>query len=97
MTFYEAALQILRSSPHPLTTREITDKAIERGLIATNGKTPDATMSAALYERLPNDPQLVKLEAPGEKRARHGSVRWQLLPSTDSARDSKTKHDRNTP
>jgi hypothetical protein len=78
MTYYEAALQVLRSVRHPLTTREITDQAIERGLITPRGKTPNATMSARLYVGVRNSPDLVKLEAPGNGRARRGSVRWTL-------------------
>ncbi|WP_367185041.1 winged helix-turn-helix domain-containing protein [Trebonia sp.] len=78
MTFYEAAIQVLRSAGCPLTTREITTRAIETGLITPRGKTPDATMSAALYLRLRNDAVLVKLQEPGEWRAKQGSVRWTL-------------------
>jgi hypothetical protein len=78
MTYYEAALQVLRSVQRPLTTREITDQAIERGLITPIGKTPHSTMSAELYLRVRNDPELVKLEDPGRARAKHGSVRWTL-------------------
>ena len=88
MTFYEAALQILGSSPNPLTTREITDEAIARGLLTTRGKTPHRTMAAALYERVGDDPQLVKLDTPGKKRAKHGSVRWHLVSRINNTRDS---------
>jgi|SRR5579872_628049 len=94
MTFYEAALEVLRSVQRPLTTREVTDQAIERGLITPGGKTPRMTMGTALYLGLRADPQLVKLEAPGNNnRAKHGSVRWTVrhvksLPSpSDSAPD----------
>jgi len=76
MTYYEAALQVLRSARHPLTTREITARAMERGLIKPQGKTPHGTMSAELYMRLPSDPELVELEVPGNGRAKRGSVRW---------------------
>jgi hypothetical protein len=78
MTYYEAALQVLRSVQRPLTTREITDQAIERGLITPVGKTPHSTMGAELYLRVRNDPALVKLEDPGGARAKKGSVRWTL-------------------
>lgn len=76
MIYYEAAIQILRSVQHPLTTREITELAIERGLIKPVGKTPHATMSAALYQRAQSDSELIKLEDPGNGRAKRGSVRW---------------------
>ena len=78
MTYYEAALQILRSARRPLTTREITDLAIEEGLIVPTGKTPDASMSRELYLRVRNDPELIKVEHSGNGRAKRGSVRWTL-------------------
>lgn len=81
MTYYEAALHVLRCAQHPLTTREITDRAIDRGLITPRGKTPHATMAARLYLRGSNDPQLVKHELPGNGRAKRGSVFWALRKS----------------
>jgi hypothetical protein len=78
MTYYEAALQVLRSVQHPLTTREITDRAMESRLIKPVGKTPHATMSAVLYRRVRSDPVLVKLEDAGDRRAKRGSVRWMV-------------------
>src|SRR5437879_130063 len=62
---HDAALQVLRSAGHPLTAREITDRAVEGALIRPRGKTPHATMGAKLYVWARNDPELVKLEAPG--------------------------------
>jgi hypothetical protein len=82
MTYYEAALQILRSVQKPLTTREITDRALERGLITPRGKTPHATMGSMLYVRVRNDPELVKLGTPGKGRAQRYSVRWTLRHSS---------------
>ena len=78
MTYYEAALEVLRSVQRPLTTWEITDEAIQRGLITPVGKTPHATMAAKLYSRVRHDPILVKLEDRGSERAKRGSVRWTL-------------------
>jgi hypothetical protein len=83
MTYFEAALQVLRSAKQPLTTAEITTRALERGLIAPRGKTPEATMAAELYRRLVIDPQLVKTPARGEKRAEAGTVRWALRSDPD--------------
>ena len=78
MKYYEAALQVLGTTKHPLTTREVTDRAIEGGLITPQGRTPHGTMRAALYTHVRNDPMLVRLEAPGNGRAKRGSVRWTL-------------------
>lgn len=76
MTFLEAAFQILGSSRTPLTAREITERALEQGLIETRGKTPAATMSAVLYEALRSDHNLVKLDDRSRGHVRRGSVRW---------------------
>lgn len=78
MTYYEAALQVLRSEPHPLSAREITYQAMARGLITPTGKTPHATMRAVLYQRVHSDPELIKIEVAGNSRAKPGSVRWAL-------------------
>jgi len=78
MTYYDAALEVLRSARRPLTAREITERAIKNGLITPRGKTPHETMTAMLYVRVRNDPELVKLEDPGSKRAKQGSVRWMV-------------------
>lgn len=78
MTYYQAALQVLKTAGGPLTTREITTLAIERGLISPKGKTPNATMSAQLYLEVTKDRQLVKIDTPGNGRAKRGSVRWAL-------------------
>jgi HB1, ASXL, restriction endonuclease HTH domain len=89
MTYYEAAREVLRSARHPLTTREITDRAIERGLLAPRGKTPHRTMEAKLYLRGRRDPELVKLEAQGNGRAKRGSVRWSLRHASASGPRSR--------
>lgn len=80
MTYYDAALEVLRSARRPLTTREIADQAIQRGLITPRGKTPHITMGARLYTGVQKDPELVKIETPGKGRAKRGSVRWTLRP-----------------
>jgi HB1, ASXL, restriction endonuclease HTH domain len=78
MTYFEAAMQILKSSQTPLTTQEITDRALKRGLIAPRGKTPTATMASVLYVQLATNAQLVKIEERGSLRAKRGTVRWTL-------------------
>jgi hypothetical protein len=78
MMYYEAALSVLRSARRPLTTREITDLAVQRKLIVRGGKTPYATMSAALYRRVGGNKELANIGVPGNGRAKRGSVRWTL-------------------
>ena len=78
MTYYEAAVEVLRTARRPLTAVEITDYALKNGLITSVGKTPHATMRALLYVRVRDDPDLVKLADQGNRRAKRGSVRWTL-------------------
>jgi hypothetical protein len=61
-----------------MTATEIARVAIERGLVESSGKTPDATLTAQVYVRLRDHPQgqLRKIAEPGPLRARRDSVRW---------------------
>jgi hypothetical protein len=59
MTYYDAAIEVLRAAKRPLSTQEITNEAIKRGLIKPTGKTPESTMGARLYIQLRNNPDLV--------------------------------------
>ena len=76
--YLEAAVAVLEAAGRPLTSREITDEALRRGLIRPSGKTPEATMTARLYVHVRDDPapRVVRLAEPGTTRARRGSVRW---------------------
>lgn len=78
MTYYEAALSVLRSAHCPLSTHEITDLALQRKLILPVGKTPTATMSAALYTHVNDNSEILKIGDSGNGRAKRGSVRWTL-------------------
>ena len=49
MTVQDAAIQILLSAGKPLHAKEIAKRIIEAGLWQSEGKTPDATVSARLY------------------------------------------------
>ena len=84
VTFREAAIRVLRESGRPLTVEEITDRALESGLIEPSGKTPAATMSAVLYrDAREADSPFVKLSMPAQTRALRGSVRWTLRKPAD--------------
>jgi hypothetical protein len=48
-SFKKAAERILRDADRPLSPQEIVERALESGLIDTDGATPDATMGAQLY------------------------------------------------
>jgi hypothetical protein len=53
-TFFEAAQKVLKEKGMPLKVEEITNLAIERGMINTSGKTPAATMGARIYIDIKN-------------------------------------------
>jgi hypothetical protein len=75
MSFLAAAETVLRTTGKSLTAAEITEIALRRGLVQTHGKTPAASMSAALYGAPPDS--LIRREfKPGRKRAARNSVRW---------------------
>jgi len=76
MTFFEAAMEVLRKSKKPLTTDEVFDRITQLRLVKSSGKTPKSTLSAELYRHANDDSGLVKLSEPSKKRARTGSVRW---------------------
>jgi len=46
--FLQSAYEILKQTGQPLTAQEITNEAINRGLLSTEGKTPSQTMKAKL-------------------------------------------------
>lgn len=78
MTYFQAAISVLKSSQRPLTTKEITDEAIRKGLIRPLGKTPAATMGAVLYVHArdaKNNP-IRRQYKRGSVRAVRDSVRW---------------------
>ena len=47
-SFKDIAYQILKTEGKPLHSQDITEIALSRGLLQTAGKTPEATMNAAL-------------------------------------------------
>jgi hypothetical protein len=79
MTFLQAAVEVLRGARSPLSTREVVQRAKKRGLIESKGKTPEATLSAALYRRiaLPDSP-IERVYVRGASRAKRETVAWRL-------------------
>lgn len=78
MTYLAAAIAVLKTTGRPMTVLEITAAALKKGLIKPRGRTPEATMSAALY-RYGRDVQtsLIRREyKAGTTRAARDSVRW---------------------
>lgn len=48
-SFLDAAYHVLKDMDRPMSAEEITQQAVDRGLLVTIGKTPAATMSASIY------------------------------------------------
>lgn len=77
MTYVQAALEVLVASREPLSTEEITERALKLGLLdPEEGRTPVRSMSAALYRTFNSEGPIVKIDVPGKMRAKRGSVRW---------------------
>jgi len=76
MTYFEAALYVLRKTRRPLTTSELLDRIVQHGLVRPSGRTPEATLAAALYRHLGKHPELDRIALLGPLRAQRGSVRW---------------------
>jgi restriction system protein len=55
MQFKDAAYEILKEAGKPLHYTEITDLALQKGILDTSGITPHATMGALLYTDTLND------------------------------------------
>jgi HB1, ASXL, restriction endonuclease HTH domain len=81
VTYLEAAVAVLKASRRAMTIEEITTVAIRKGLIQPQGKTPAATMRAALYRDLRDAvaPALQRDFQPGAMRAARSSVRWRYV------------------
>lgn len=77
MSYKAAAIELLRRSGEPMTAKELTAQAIEEGLIAPEGKTPEATMAAQLYVDINKNPK-----TPFKKV---GKGKFSLLQQTESA------------
>jgi hypothetical protein len=57
MNFREAAIMLLtEAGGGPLSARDIAKAAIERGLIITKGKTPEATIASSIYTEIRSKP-----------------------------------------
>jgi HB1, ASXL, restriction endonuclease HTH domain len=80
VTYLEAAVAVLKASRKAMTIGEITEAAIRKGLIHPRGRTPAATMSAALYRHLDDPAAALRRDfQPGAARAVRGSVRWRYV------------------
>lgn len=66
MTFYEAALEVLRRTGRPLHYKKITERAINEELLSHIGKTPEETMESRLdQEARKSDTAWIVMTRPG--------------------------------
>jgi len=83
VSFLAAAREILREAKEPMTSKELIAQAIKRGLVSSNGRTPDATMAARLYTFVLRNPaadiRKLSKKKKGNQRAKRGSVRWEYV------------------
>lgn len=79
-SFTSAAYSLLEEQGKPLSTHEITKRALARRLIVTRGKTPNNTMASSLY--LENKRRLERGEQPRFKRYQNnlwGLTKWKAF------------------
>jgi len=57
ISFKQAAKQILEQADEPLTPKEIVERALDQGILQSEGATPDASMGAQLYVDIQRNPQ----------------------------------------
>ena len=77
LSFKAAAKELLKRAGEPMTAKELTAQAIDEGLIAPEGKTPEATMAAQLYVDINKNPKTVFRKA--------GRGKFSLRQQTESA------------
>ena len=68
-SLFDAAIEVLKQSEHPLNTKDIVAKAIELGLWEpTNAKTPEQTLYSAIFREIATKerPRIVKSEQKGK-------------------------------
>jgi hypothetical protein len=72
MTYLEAAIAVLRASDRPLTCGEIMERISRDELVRISGKTPKATLGAALYRSHGKHPLLRRQAQSGPRRMKEG-------------------------
>jgi hypothetical protein len=78
--YLTAAEAVLQSAGVPSSVREITSRALASKALVTEGKTPEASMSSALYvdTRSNADTHFVRIAPTSGSRAPRGSGFWDL-------------------
>lgn len=87
-TLLEAALKVLAEAQGPLSIEEITQRAKEQGLLSSTSKTPSASMGAALYIDVKNNPISLFLQTgPRQFALKPGTAGKLPEPSLASGKD----------
>jgi len=81
MTFYEAAIEVLRGEGRALHFKKITANAVRRNLLSHVGRTPEQTMEARLTQEASAD------LGSAPKGLRRGLARAVLGPEKDNRSD----------
>lgn len=87
VNFKQAALVVLQDASEPLHSGEITHRAIEQGLLETNGKTPDMTMAAQLYTDIKHRGKKSFFIQTGQNTFAINPAVLDLLPTHDEAEE----------
>ena len=86
-SFTQAAYEILKVEGKPLSTKNILEKALSKGIIKTNGKTPEQTLWSSLYsenKRRLESHSKGKVPKPRFKRDKNGV--WSLTEWDEKSR-----------
>jgi hypothetical protein len=68
LSYLNVAVTVLESPKRPMTVREIVEEAVRSGLLQPVGKTPEATMTAALYTSVKDDSQTRRAQSSAIRR-----------------------------
>ncbi len=95
MTFFEAAVEVLRRTGRPLHFKKITEVAVRDNLLSHVGKAPGDTMSSRLTQEIKRQGKSVIVETrPGVYTIREGEM--ETLNEKAKEREEKEKKRRNS-
>ena len=92
VTFFEAALAVLERAGEPLHYKEITRRALDEGLITSEGQTPEATMYAFVsvdLKRMGDESRFRRIR-PGVIALREWPLDWPQA-ALDEASDERVR------
>ncbi len=65
MSALDAAVQVLKEAKKPMSCKDLTETILKRGLWKTNGKTPAATLYAAIHREIDRKGKEARFERAG--------------------------------